>query len=172
MDRLENVHAKVTGGLAGRPRDVTELNHALFLRLAGEVQGYCRDLHDEAIESLCTSAQVPNQQLRDTFRASLIRGRKLAAGNAAPGNIGNDWAQLGMGIWTELNAFNPGTRGSADWNRRLEWLNTARNGIAHNDSVKVAQAHAEYPLTLHTFRVMRGASADSPLPSTARRAHT
>lgn len=155
MDRFENVHTTVTGGLAGRPRDVTELNHSLFLRLASEVQGYCRDLHDEAIEAICTPAQVPNQQLRDTFRASLTRGRKLDSGNAGPGNIGNDWTQLGIGIWTELRASYPGTRGATDWNKRLEWLNAARNGIAHNDSVKIAQAHAEHPLTLNTFRVMR-----------------
>lgn len=155
MDRFENVHARMTGGLAGRPRDVTELNHSLFLRLASEVQGYCRDLHDEAIEAICTPAQVPNQQLRDTFRASLTRGRKLDSGNAGPGNIGNDWTQLGMGIWTDLRTSYPGTKGATDWNQRLDWLNRARNGIAHNDSDKIAEAHAEHPLTLNTFRVMR-----------------
>lgn len=30
MDRMERVHAAATGGLQGRPSDVTELNHALF----------------------------------------------------------------------------------------------------------------------------------------------
>ena len=155
MDRLENVHARVTGGLAGRPRDVTELNHALFLRLAGEVQGFCRDLHNETIEAICTPVQVPNQQVRDAFRASLIKGRKLDFGNAGPGNIGADWARFGMVIWDELKSTHPGAKGAADWNERLDWLNEARNGIAHNDPVKIAHAHSLHPLTLHTFRVMR-----------------
>ena len=51
LGRLERVHGTMTGGLSGRPCDVTELNHALFLRLAAEVQGFCRDLHDEAIDA-------------------------------------------------------------------------------------------------------------------------
>lgn len=155
LDRLERVHSRVTGGLSGRPRDVTELNHALFLRLAAEVQGYCRDLHDETAEAMCTPAEVANEQLRDTFRASLTAGRKLDAGNAGPGNIGTDWTRLGISIWSELSEAYPSSKGAADWNKRLEWLNGARNGIAHNDPVKIAQAHSEHPLTLYTFRVMR-----------------
>ncbi len=153
LDRLVTVHTKVTGGLRGRPRDTTELNHALFLRLAGEVQGFCPDLHDEAIEAVCTPSQIPNQQLRDTMRASLARGRKLDSGNAGPGNIGNDWTHLGIVIWTELKSAYPAA--SVDWRERLEWLNDARNGIAHNDATKIAKAHQGHPLTLRTFRVMR-----------------
>ncbi len=136
---------------------MTELNHALFLRLAGEVQGFCRDLHDESVEALCTPAQVPLQDLRDTFRAALLTGRKLDFGNANAGNIGNDWAKLGMSLWTDLRAIYPAqAKGGADWSDRLDWLNEARNGIAHNDVTKIASAHSKHPLTLHTFRVMRG----------------
>lgn len=157
LDRMEKVHAAVTGGLRGRPRDVTELNHALFLRLAGEVQGFCRDLHDESIEALCTPAQVPLQNLRDTFRLALLTGRKLDSGNAGAGNIGSDWTKLGMLLWPDLKAVYPSrVRGAADWNDRLTWLNNARNGIAHNDVTKIASAQSEHPLTLRTFRVMRG----------------
>ncbi|MFB8191347.1 hypothetical protein ACFC14_18670 [Microbacterium sp. NPDC055988] len=157
MDRMERVHAAVTGGLRGRPRDVTELNHALFLRLAAEVQGYCRDLHDESIAAMLTPTLVPNAALRETFRHVLEDNRKLGSGNAGPGNIGNDWIRLGMQLWAELySAYPSPTVGGRDWNKRLEWLNSARNGIAHNDTVKVAAAHDDHPLTLNTFRVMRG----------------
>ena len=155
LARLERVHTTVTGGLSGRPRDVTELNHALFMRLAAEAQGYCRDLHDEAIDAICTPKQVPSTDLRDAFRARLATGRKLDAGNAGPGNIGSDWAHFGMALWPTLSAASPGARGAADWNARLDWLNAARNGIAHNDTAKIAAAHASHPLTLNTFRVMR-----------------
>lgn len=155
LQRLEKVHTTVTGGLVGRPRDVTELNHALFLRLAGEVQGYCRDLHDEAIDVMCTSEQIPIPWMRGTCRVALGRGRRLDSGNAGPGNIGNDWAQLGIPIWGALSSAHPGPMGAADWNARLEWLNSARNGIAHSDPKKIRDAHLRHPLTLKTFRVMR-----------------
>lgn len=156
LGRLERVHGTMTGGLSGRPRDVTELNHALFLRLAAEVQGYCRDLHDEAIDAICTPEQVPGEGLREAFRTRLATGRKLDAGNAGPGNVGGDWAHLGMTLWPALRAAHPGALGASDWSSRLEWLNSARNGIAHNDMAKVSAAHASHPLTLNTFRVMRG----------------
>lgn len=155
LDRLERVHTAMTGGLAGRPRDVTELNHALFLRLAAEIQGFCRDLHDETTDAICTPVQVPSTDLRDAFRARLVTGRKLDQGNAGPSNIGSDWALLGMTLWPDLGAAYPGARGSSDWNARLDWLNNARNGIAHNDPAKIVAAHAVHPLTLNTFRVMR-----------------
>lgn len=153
---MERVHLAVTGGLRGRPRDVTELNHSLFLRLASELQGFCRDLHDEAIDACCTPAQIPSSDLRDAVRAVLTSGRKLDSGNAGPGNIGNDWAKFGITLWPDLKASHPGVKGSSDWNARLDWLNEARNGIAHNDAAKIAAAHAGHPLTLRTFRVMRG----------------
>ncbi|WP_285035866.1 hypothetical protein [Plantibacter sp. ME-Dv--P-095] len=135
---------------------MTELNHALFLRLAAEVQGFCRDLHDEAVEAVCIPAQVPSADLREAFRSELLSNRKLDAGNAGPGNIGADWAKFGQPIWPDLELAYPGTKGKADWNARLTWLNDARNGIAHNDPVKIAAAHAIHPLTLNTFKVMRG----------------
>lgn len=156
LDRMEKVHAAVTGGLRGRPRDVTELNHSLFLRLAGEVQGFCRDLHDESVDAICTPIQVPHEDFRKAFRLGLMNDRKLDTGNAGAGNIGNDWTKLGMSVWAELYLLYPSTvKGGRDWNNRLEWLNHARNGIAHNDAIKIADAHSQHPLTLSTFRVMR-----------------
>lgn len=154
LGRLERVHGTTTGGLSGRPRDVTELNHALFLRLAAEVQGFCRDQH-EATDAICTPVQVPSPDLRAAFRARLLAGRKLDAGNAGPGNVGSDWAHFGTTLWPDLVAAHPGRRGATDWNSRLEWLNTARNGIAHNDPAKIAVARTTHPLTINTFRVMR-----------------
>ncbi|MFZ4894184.1 hypothetical protein ACL9RL_07020 [Plantibacter sp. Mn2098] len=155
LDRLERVHAVVTGGLAGRPHDVTELNHALFLRLAAEIQGFCRDIHDEACDVICAPRHVPNTDVRAALKARLVAGRKLDTGNAGPGNIGSDWGRFGMTLWPGLAAAYPGVRGATDWNARLEWLNTARNGIAHNDPARIAAAHGEHSLTMHTFRVTR-----------------
>jgi len=157
MDRLERVHRAVTGGLAGRPRDVTELNHALFLRLAGEVQGFCRDLHDESIDAICTPAVITQADLMNAFRANATTGRKLDMGNAGAAQIGHDWTKLGMQLWPTLKANYPSaTVGGKSWSDRLEWLNRARNGIAHNDVQKIQDAHGEHALTLSTFRSMRG----------------
>lgn len=146
----------MTGGLRGRPRDITELNHALFLRLAAEVQGFCRDLHDEAIDSICTPTQISSPDLMGAFRTQLVNGRKLDFGNAVPGNLGNNWARFGMTLWPDLRAAYPGKFGGRYWHGQLEWLNSARNGIAHNDPDKISAVHATHPLTLKTFRTMRG----------------
>lgn len=143
----------MTGRLRGRPRDTAELNHALIARLASEVQGFSRDLHDESIDFLLGPAHVPDPALRVVFRISLERKRALDSGNANSGNIGNDFAMFGLRLWNELGAGYP-TR-SGQWNRWLEWLNLARNGIAHNDAAKIAEASSQHPLTLATFRQTR-----------------
>jgi len=154
LDRLEAVHLKLTKGLRGRRYDTVELNHALFLRLASEIQGFCRDLHDECVGVVATPVNVPSADLRRALRLGLERDRGLDKANAGPGVLGNDFNRFGLNFWDAVEE-KFGERRTKDWNHRLDWLNTARNGIAHNDPVKIAAAHAEFPLTLATFKNLR-----------------
>jgi hypothetical protein len=49
----------------------------------------------------------------------------------------------------------------ATWNRTLEILNTARNGIAHDDRSKLAKARASgWPMTLHSVSRWRSALSE------------
>ena len=153
LDSLEAIHEQVTGKRRGRQTATEHLNLALFVRLAGEFQGFCRDLHDDA--AICIA-----DSLADEYRAripvilgALVRGRRLDSGNAGPGNIGNDFGNLGMSLWPDVKRRYP-TRGPK-WNTVLERLNEVRNAVAHSDSAKLVAVRNQQPLTLVTFRNWR-----------------
>jgi hypothetical protein len=66
-----------------------------------------------------------------------------------------------MQLWADLESRYPAR--CATWNRTLEILNTARNGIAHDDRSKLARARASgWPMTLQS--VSRWRSALNGLP--------
>ncbi|WP_179468431.1 hypothetical protein [Mycolicibacterium vinylchloridicum] len=157
LDSLEAIHEKVTEKKRGRQTATEHLNLALFVRLAAEFQGFCRDLHDDAAlqisDSLSRTLTNQNPNLVPVLKSSLVRIRKLDSGNASPGNLGNDFAILGMTLWPDIYARYP-TRGPK-WNSVLDRLNDVRNAIAHSDAVKLQQIRATQPLTLATFREWR-----------------
>ncbi|MFB2582993.1 hypothetical protein ACEXQD_17225 [Herbiconiux sp. P15] len=155
LDSLVGAHQAVTRGLPGRPSLTTELNHALIARLASELQGFARDLHDQAADALLTEATVPDEHIRRILRSRLEQGRKLDMGNANAGNLGNDFSRIGLLLWPGLHVAYPGD--SERWHVWIEWLNLARNGISHNDPETLASSHAVHPLTLATFRSVRRA---------------
>jgi hypothetical protein len=155
LDALVSAHQSVTGGTPGRPILTAELNHALLARLASELQGFARDLHDQAADALLTAVTVPDSKIRQIARSRIEDGRRLDTGNATAGNLGNDFLRLGMPLWPDIHsAYRPR---SESWHNWLEWLNVARNGIAHNDPAKLASANTEHPLTLATFKAARRA---------------
>lgn len=154
LDSLEAVHEQVTGRRRGRQTATEHLNLALFVRLAAEFQGFCRDLHDDAAIVIADSLADEYGARIPVLLGALVRGRKLDVGNAGPGNIGNDFANLGMSLWPDVyaryRAWGP------KWNTVLERLNDVRNAVAHSDSGKLAEVKRLQPLTLATFRRWRG----------------
>jgi hypothetical protein len=154
LDSLEAVHEQVTGKKRGRQTATEHLNLALFIRLAAEFQGFCRDLHDDAAIVIADSLANEYGARIPVLLSALVRGRKLDVGNAGPGNIGNDFANLGMSLWPDVYARYP-VRGPK-WNTVLERLNDVRNAVAHSDSAKLAEVKRLQPLTLATFRRWRG----------------
>lgn len=96
--------------------------------LSSQFQGYCRDLHSEAVDFLVTNCTPPS--LGTVLRSALTQGRKLDSGNPNPGNLGSDFGRLGMQFWPEVNALdgrNPQRQ------KALGVLNLWRNAIAHQD---------------------------------------
>jgi hypothetical protein len=154
LDSLEAVHEQVTGKRRGRQTATEHLNLALFTRLAAEFQGFCRDLHDDAAICIADSLADEYGARIPVLLSALVRGRKLDSGNAGPGNIGNDFGNLGMSLWPAVNARYP-IRGPK-WNTVLERLNDVRNAVAHSDNAKLAEVKRLQPLTLATFRRCRG----------------
>jgi hypothetical protein len=154
LDRLLSAHLAVGGSGAGRRWATEELNHAILLRLASEFQGFCRDLYDEAVESLVHAASPGDIDLRRTLAVPFVAARRLDRGNAEPGTLGNDFGLLGIPLWPELKARYP-SKGE-QWRRKLELLNEARNGIVHDDTGKLEKVHAAgWSTTLSDIRRWR-----------------
>lgn len=155
LDRLRAAHEAFGSG-PGRRWETEELNHALVLRLASEFQGFARDLHQEALDAvvLAVGRSVPG--MAAVLSIPYVTARRLDRGNADPGALGNDFGLFGMPLWPELESRYPGR--SASWNRKLSALNTARNGIAHDDRRKLAMAEAGgWPMTLRSVDRWRSA---------------
>jgi hypothetical protein len=149
IERLRAVHQAFGGSGRGRRWVTDELNHALILRLAGEFQGFSRELHDEAGLFVARSIAPGNQQLQNSLRIPYTANRKLNQGNADPGTLGADFGLFGLQLWSALYARYP-TRGP-EWNKKLKALNTARNGIVHDDAAQIAKVQAEgWSLTLQS----------------------
>lgn len=100
--------------------------------LSSQFQGYCRDLHSEAVDFVVVN--VTPSSLANVVRSTLLQGRKLDHGNPNPGNLGSDFGRLGMQLWPSVHAVD---RRNVSRQRELESLNTWRNAIAHQDWTKV-----------------------------------
>lgn len=156
LDNLLAAHVAVGGSNAGRRWATEELNHAIILRLASEFQGYCRDLHDEAVQVVVGVAAPADPRLRQVLALPYRSARRLDRGNAEPGGLGNDFALLGVTLWPDLRTRYPAK--GPEWRRKLGLLNDARNGIAHDDADKIAGVTAAgWPLTLPSIRRWRSA---------------
>lgn len=147
INDLLHAHATVGGSGAGRRWRTEQLNWALVLLIAAEFQRYCRSLHDLSVDEIVTQTAQLNAVLAPSLRAIMTNRRELDRGNANPGNLGNDFGRLGMQLWPELKARN--LAAAQRCSGHIEWLNAARNGLAHGDTVKLAAAYAAgYPVHL------------------------
>jgi len=131
----------MSGTGPGRRWQTRQVVYAMILRLAGEFQGYSRDLHDLAAEVFATQLGDGAPAVEGAVRILATRNRKLDTGNAQPGALGNDFGALDLQLWPELQAAYSSR--ASDWNKNLEALNTARNGIAHDDSSKLAKVESD-----------------------------
>jgi hypothetical protein len=77
LRNLLDAHIAVGGSGAGRRWATEELNHALVLRLASEFQGFCRDLHEEAVGRLVETAAPTDLQPQQVLAIPYRTGRRL-----------------------------------------------------------------------------------------------
>jgi hypothetical protein len=127
LDEIAAAHRAVGGAGPGRRYATRQVNHAYLVLLASQFQGFCRDLHSEAVDHVIGT--LPATDLRGSMlRARLLEARQLDARNAQPASIGSDFGRFVMDFWqlvTSRHARN--TARQAD----LERLNAWRNAIAH-----------------------------------------
>ena len=121
------------------------MNHAYVTLLSSQFQGFCRDLHTEAVAVIVAAVTPP--VLGPIVQNVLVQGRKLDQGNPNPGNLGSDFGRLGMAFWPAVLALS----GNAAQQTELEALNVWRNAVAHQDWSKVGNPN----LRLNQVRAWR-----------------
>lgn len=155
LDQLVLAHKEVGGTGPGRRWQTEQLNWALILRLAGEFQGFCIELHDLAAREFAVRVGGRNQPLQSTLLGLLTRARQLDRGNAHPDSLDSDFGRFGGSWWPTVQRGDARTEDRLDHLRRL---NRARNAIAHSDLGRLeALAREGYPVKLVTFRRWRSA---------------
>jgi hypothetical protein len=137
LDRLLAAHKHVRVTNSGRRWVTDELNHSLILRLASEFQGFARQLHDDTSEAVVAALAPGNTTLQTSLLSPYVNGRRLDRGNADPDALHHDFRFFGMELWSELNRRYP--RRAPRWHQHLRVLNTARNGLAHDDEQRIRQ---------------------------------
>jgi hypothetical protein len=129
--RLGDVHSTTwslrSASGPGRRRATEQINHAYAMLVSSHFQGFCRDLHTEAAQSLVVDVPAG---VRGIMQARLIESRQLDRGNPNPGNIGSDFARFGIHFWREVLARDGR---NASRQRSLLELAAWRNAIAHQD---------------------------------------
>lgn len=145
LDQVESAIEVVGGKRRGRRHSTQQLNRAYALLVSSQFQGFCRDLHSEAVDHL-VSAITP-AGLQPVVRMRLTEGRHLDRGNANPSNLGADFSRLGMSFWDQVKTAE---KRSAGRQKKLGLLNDWRNAIAHDafDPDKLGSR-----LTLHLSQV-------------------
>ncbi len=156
LQQLEAAHEEMGGRGPGRRWRTEQVNWSLFLRLAGEFQGFARELHQLGAEEFAHLAAGGNRPLQGAIEHLLTRERQLDSRNANSGTLGADFGRFGVRWWPALVALDSRTK------RRMEvldLLNRARNAIAHDEpgEINELRANNDYPLTLRVFRLTRSA---------------
>jgi hypothetical protein len=127
LNAVEAAHATIHGTGIGRREATRQLNHGYTMLLAAEFQGFCRELHTEAIQHFVATLPATQQNI---VSEEFTFNRQLDKGNATPASIGSDFGRLGLDWWPGVDhvaADGPILR------RGLEELNVWRNAIAHNN---------------------------------------
>jgi hypothetical protein len=129
MDEIEAAHAAIGGVGRGRRYATQQIDQAYVMLLSGHFQGFCRDLHTESVDAICTHGTAHDPRY-NILRQLLTQGRKLDSGNANEGNLGSDFNRLGFKFCDAIKTRRPSNQRLL---RTLGVLNEWRNAIAHQD---------------------------------------
>ena len=129
LDQIADAHAAVGGVGPGRRYATHQINQAYAMLLCSQFQGFCRDLHSEAVDHICGPVAAGDSRML-LLRIRFTTGRKLDDGNPNPGNLGADFGFFNLRLWPTLTAHNHANDAR---NSNLETLNKWRNAIAHQN---------------------------------------
>lgn len=151
LDQLEQVHVQATGAGPGRRWQTSQLNRSLMVALVAQFQGFCRDLHDDAVKVHVTAA-TPGQ--RSLLQILLTQGRKLGTGNPRKSTLGSDFGRLGFDFIPAVEAADAAAAAQLD---ELDRLVDFRNAIVHGNesTIGTIEAAGNIRATKQKFRQNR-----------------
>ncbi|MGO1635381.1 MAG: hypothetical protein ACTHY6_12665 [Corynebacterium variabile] len=124
--RLEDLAADIISG-----EGPTNQAGLLYVALAAEFQGYCRDLHQECVDDLLDQMSVLPYRLRATVALTLESGRALDRNNATAAAIAKDFKTLDISPWESIQRRHKDEY--REWRETLDRVNIIRNAAAHSD---------------------------------------
>lgn len=128
LDGFDAVQRALRRAAAPRTATIQQVNRAWAVLLSSHFQGFCRDLHTEALDRLLEVTRPEKWQW--ALRRSILSNRALDRGNPHTGAIGHDFNGLGMAFWELVDAADKRNRRRRDL---LDELTRWRNAIAHQD---------------------------------------
>lgn len=154
LDEIESAHATVGGTERGRRYATQQINYAYTAILSSHFQGFCRDLHSEAIDHIVAVTPVA---FRGFLRIEFVWNRSLDKGNPHPGGIGSDFNRLGIQFWPSVHRLDAR---NVRRNQLLQELIDWRNAIAHQDFGSVGGNATLHLTQVRSWRRAVGALAD------------
>lgn len=128
LDELETARQAVTRAVhRGRRYATQQIIQSAAVMLSSQFQGFCRELHDEALDHLVRSLPAAAQAV---VLRRFTEGRSLDRGNPNPGNLGADFRRFDLDLWPDVIALDASNAGRQ---RQIQELSTWRNAIAHQD---------------------------------------
>lgn len=143
--RLDELASKITSG-----EGTSTQSGMLYVALAAEFQGYCRDLHQECVDDLLDQMSVLPYRLRMLIGATLETGRALDRQNATVATVARDFKELGISPWESIQLRNK--EKYRDWRTTLDTVISARNAIAHSDEDRVGKLVLDGVLTVDSWK--------------------
>jgi hypothetical protein len=123
------------------PRQQRQADMMVIVRLASEFQGFARDLHDQAVEFLVTSAATGNPTLDNVITIAMTADRALSKNNAGDDTLAKDFRRIGLNLWPTINTQNP--QQGPILRTKLQKLIAMRNAIAHDNEAQIITLESE-----------------------------
>ncbi len=140
VDVLAQAHRHIGDVVGpGRPKDVSKpLAHAYLTGMVSEFQGFCRDLHDLAVQRLLDATGSSPSYIA-LLTEGLTKGRGIDRGNATLATIKSDFSRLGLPS-LDLSVHNPAWSGGDS--SRFQKIFELRNAIAHGNEKELDDLRA------------------------------
>ena len=123
------------------PRQQRQADMMIIVRLASEFQGFARDLHNEAIEFLVSSAATGSPTLDNVLTIAMTSDRALGKNNAGDDTLDRDFKRIGLNLWSTINTQMP--QQGPKLRQSLRKLIEMRNAIAHDNEAQIIRLESE-----------------------------